>query len=620
MKKNLLLTISIVLIINALRAQDSLILKPVLILDNRLSRYAGGQFQQDLDSITLQSGKTLAEILPMLTAATIKSYGTGLSSISLRGTGANHTALIWNGLNIQTSTHGIADLSQFPLNMANKISIRYGGGSALFGSGAIGGAIFMDNAPPAEQGLQIVENQSIASYQSYSMGVSAGYRKGAFATNTGVTITSAVNDFEFKNTSEVGQPIQKQANAAMRQTNVFNHNELKINDKQILKTHFWFQEADRQLPSVIIARNEGGHQFDRATRCAVEWNYIDNQSVTKIRTGYFDEYMQYQSDVVVNSEFRPKTVVGEMEQQFFFTKGQKVRFGGQYRLNYAETNNYRAPVTRKSIATFASYSIDIVPNKTITVNLRQENINFKLIPLTYSLGFKNIFKKHWAFRAQVSRNYNVPSFNDLYWTISGNSNLKSESGYGAETGFDFYTKKSNRVIDCSITFYGNHLFDRITWQPTNGGLWQPSNLQKTQSLGIETNTSFKKIFKNGSWQAAGHYAYNAATHIGGAYHAKQLTYIPKHQAGLNGYFSYKTFFLSYQQNISGKRYTLIDNSTELPLFTLANLRLGTNFIRRARSMETRFDIDNIFNVNYQSVASFAMPRRVYRFTVAFRYK
>ena len=222
MKKNLLLTISIVLIINALRAQDSLILKPVLILDNRLSRYAGGQFQQDLDSITLRSGKTLAEILPMLTAATIKSYGTGLSSISLRGTGANHTALIWNGLNIQTSTHGIADLSQFPLNMANKISIRYGGGSALFGSGAIGGAIFMDNAPPAEQGLQIVENQSIASYQAYSMGVSAAYRKGSFATNTGVTTTSAVNDFEFKNISEVGQPIQKQVNAAMRQINIFN--------------------------------------------------------------------------------------------------------------------------------------------------------------------------------------------------------------------------------------------------------------------------------------------------------------------------------------------------------------------------------------------------------------
>ncbi|MEY4933796.1 MAG: hypothetical protein RIS64_155 [Bacteroidota bacterium] len=618
LEKNLALILTILLTINALRAQDSLILKPVLIVDTRLSRYAGGQVQQDLDSIALQSGKTLAEILPMLTTATMKSYGTGLSSISLRGTGANHTALIWNGLNIQTSTHGIADLSMFPLSMANKISIRYGGGSALFGSGAIGGAIFMDNTPPAEEGLQIVENQSIASYQAYMMSVSTRYRKGSFATNTGVTAARAVNDFEFKNISEVGQPLQKQVNAEARQINVFNHNELKINEKQILKTHFWFQEADRQIPPVIIARNEAARQFDRATRLSAEWNYIDNQSVTKVIIGYFDEYMKYKSDVVQNSVFKPKTIVSEIEQQFFFKYGQKIRFGGQYRLNYAETNNYITPVTRKSIATFASYSIDVATNKTITINLRQENINFHLIPLTYSMGFKNIFKKNWAVRAQFSRNYNVPSFNDLYWSINGNPNLASESGYGAETGFDFYKKNAHRVIDCSITFYGNHIFDKISWQPTSSGLWQPSNLQKTQALGVETRLSFKKRFQNGSWQAAGHYAYNAATQVGGAYDSKQLIYIPKHQVGLNAHFSYKTFSFSYQQSILGKRYTLLDNSTALPLFTLVNLQLEKNFIWRAGGMEVRFGIDNIFNTNYQSVAAYAMPRRVYRVTLAFR--
>jgi vitamin B12 transporter len=620
LKKNASLLSAISLIINLLHAQDSLILQPVLVLDNRLSRYAGGQVQQDLDSIALQSGKTLAEILPTLASATIKSYGTGLSSISLRGTGANHTALIWNGLNIQTSTHGIADLSMFPLNMANKISIRYGGSSALFGSGAIGGAIFIDNAPPAELGFQIIENQSVASYQAYSMGVSAAYRNARFATNTGVTATSTVNDFEFKNISEVGQPIQKQVNAAARQNNVFNHNEFKINDKQILKTHFWFQDADRQIPPVIFARNEMARQFDRAARLSAEWNYIDNQSVTKIRVGYFDEYMRYQSDLISNSEFKPKTTIGEIEQQFFFKYNQQVRFGGHYRFNQAATNNYAAPVTRQNITTFASYSIDFAHNKTITLNLRQENINLRLIPLTYSLGFKNIFKKYWAMRGQLSRNYNLPSFNDLYWSTGGNPNLKPESGYAAETGFDFYNKNSSRVIDCSVTFYGNQIDDKIVWQPVNGGLWQPFNLQKTRATGVETNFSFKKRFQNGYWQAAGHYSYNAAVQVGGMYDSKQLVYIPKHQAGLNGHFSYKTFFLSYQQSISGKRYTLADHSTALPIFTLVNLRFGRNIIWQTGGAESSFDIDNVFNTNYQSVAAYAMPRRVYRFSLAFKYK
>jgi vitamin B12 transporter len=618
LKKNSTLILAIILIINLLHAQDTLLLKPVFVTDNRLSRYAGGQFQQDLDSLTLQSGKTLADVLPAIGAATMKAYGTGLSSISLRGTGANHTALVWNGLNIQTSTHGIADLSLLPLNMANKISIRYGGGSALFGSGAMGGTIFIDNTPLAEKGFQLIENQSIASYQSYSMGVTTAYRNDFFATNTGVTATSAANDFVFKNMTEVEQPLQKQVNAVARQLNIFNHNELKINEKQVFKTHFWHQAAERQIPPNIVARNDMAHQTDRATRLSAEWNYIDNQAVTKIRMGYFDEYMRYQSDLISNSEFKPKTFISEIEEQFNLNNHQNIRLGVHYRSNQAVTNNYAHPVNRQNIAAFTSYNVEWLENKTITFNLREEKVDNQFIPLTYSIGSKNIFKNHWAIRGQFSRNYNLPSFNDLYWAQGGNPHLKPESGYAAETGVDFYKKNSNSVIDGSTTFYTNQTLDKIVWQPVTGNLWQPFNLLKTRSTGIEVNLSFKKMFQNGAWQLSGHYAYNAAVQVGGDADAKQLVYIPKQQAGLNGYFSYKTFSMSYHQSISGKRYTLADNSSELPLFTLANLRVGRNFIWKTGAIETHFNINNIFNTNYQSVAYYAMPRRTYRLTLTFK--
>jgi iron complex outermembrane receptor protein len=618
LKKNLTLIFAIILIINRLHAQDAVFLKPVLVTDNRLSRYAGGQFQQDLDSATLQSGKTLAEVLPALTAATLKSYGTGLSSIALRGTGANHTALVWNGLNIQTSTHGIADLSLLPLNMANKISIRYGGGSALFGSGAMGGTIFIDNTPPAEKGFQIIENQSIASYQSYSMGLTTAYRNDFLATSTGVTASNAVNDFVFKNISEVGQPLQKQINAGARQLNVFNHNELKINEKQVIKTHFWYQAAERQLPPTMVARNDEAQQKDRVTRLSTEWNYVDNQAITKIRLGYFDEYMRYQSDLISNSEFKPKTFISEIEEQFVLNKNQNIRLGVHYRWNQAVTNNYAEPVHRENIAGFASYNVEWFKNKTLTFNLREEKVNHSFIPLTYSMGSKIIFKNNWAIRGQFSRNYNLPSFNDLYWAQGGNPNLKPESGYAAETGIDFYKKNSNHVIDCSTTFYTNQTLDKIVWQPVTGNLWQPFNLLKTRSTGVEVNLSFKKMFPKGTWQWAGHYAYNAAVQVGGDADAKQLVYIPKHQAGLNGSFSYKTFSMFYQQSISGKRYTLADNSAELPIFTLANLGFGKRFIWKVGWMDAHFDIDNVFNTNYQSVAYYAMPRRTYRLKLAFR--
>ena len=101
---------------------------------------------------------------------------------------------------------------------------------------------------------------------------------------------------------------------------------------------------------------------------------------------------------------------------------------------------------------------------------------------------------------------------------------------------------------------------------------------------------------------------------------KQLVYTPKHQAGLNGQYAYKTFFATYHQSIAGKRYTTTDNLAVLPLFTTANLGFGKQFTAPIGGMEMRFEVNNIFNTNYQSVEYYAMPRRTYRLSIVFKYR
>ncbi len=71
----------------------------------RINRFTTGQVQLETDSQTLRllQQQPLQDWLMMATPLSFRTYGTGTGSVSSRGTGANHTALLWNGINIQNT-------------------------------------------------------------------------------------------------------------------------------------------------------------------------------------------------------------------------------------------------------------------------------------------------------------------------------------------------------------------------------------------------------------------------------------------------------------------------------------------------------------------------------------
>ena len=67
---------------------------------------------------------TVAELLSENSVIYIKSYGSGgLSTASFRGTGAGHTQLTWNDININNPMVGQFDLSLVPAGFIDDINI-----------------------------------------------------------------------------------------------------------------------------------------------------------------------------------------------------------------------------------------------------------------------------------------------------------------------------------------------------------------------------------------------------------------------------------------------------------------------------------------------------------------
>ncbi|MFZ6002259.1 MAG: hypothetical protein ACOYW3_17230, partial [Bacteroidota bacterium] len=97
---------------------DTVKLLPELVVErSRLESYAIGHYVHQVDSATQQlaSMGTLAEMLRKNGFGHFRSYGVGgVTTASFRGTGASHTALLWNGINLQSPLLGQADLTQAP--------------------------------------------------------------------------------------------------------------------------------------------------------------------------------------------------------------------------------------------------------------------------------------------------------------------------------------------------------------------------------------------------------------------------------------------------------------------------------------------------------------------------
>ena len=132
----------------ALAQNDSIqYLEEVKVSDSQLKNFSNSQSVQKLsDSIINKNQASLTSLLNYNTVIYFKENGLGMvSSPSFRGTTAQQTAVIWNGININSQLLGQTDFNTLSTRDFKNITVRAGGGSSLYGSSAIGGSIHLNN-------------------------------------------------------------------------------------------------------------------------------------------------------------------------------------------------------------------------------------------------------------------------------------------------------------------------------------------------------------------------------------------------------------------------------------------------------------------------------------------
>ena len=122
-------------------------LPEVIVSDVKLRANTAGVSIQTITDSTLQKSRTsLTGLLQTNTLIYLRENGpNGVSSPSFRGTNAQQTAVVWNGINLNSQLTGQTDFNTISTKNYDNVSVRTGGGGVIYGSGAIGGSIHLEN-------------------------------------------------------------------------------------------------------------------------------------------------------------------------------------------------------------------------------------------------------------------------------------------------------------------------------------------------------------------------------------------------------------------------------------------------------------------------------------------
>lgn len=601
--------------------RDTLLLKEVEVTATRLSTFSPGMKVEVLDSATVarHASSDLATLLANESPVFIKSYGLGsLATSSFRGGSANHTAVLWNGFNIGSPMNGQIDFALIPVGMMDDVRIQYGAGTALWGSGAVGGAIHLDGHPRFDQGLALQAGASFGSFNDQRYMVNAGFGNARWSATAALLQAAANNDFPYVNTVVPGSPEHRQNNASFQQLTLVTQVYHRFNEHQRVHFGHWYQESERAIPPTMHQASSAAQQVDGTQRITGGWQFTGRNTVVETRAAWFDEGLQWFPFGTEAVRSRSRTAIAEAEVRHLVGDRHTVSTGMNLTHTSALSDGYPNKPQQDRTALFLAYRYRSRNDRVLaTWAARQELMNGAWVPFTTSVGGAVRFTEYLHARANAAKVYRIPTFNDLYWVPGGDRDLLSEVGWAGEAGLAVEQRVGSVQFKGDGAVFSRMLDNWIIWLPGTS-YWSPSNVMQVWSRGMEVRAEVTVPVQRTTITLSVLTNHVVSTNQvaktpNDASVDRQLIYVPMYSGQARLTVSRGAFGLAMQMNYTGYRYTSTDNRSYLEPYILHTARASYALKPGKRhTLALEVQANNLFDTVYQTVADRPMPLRNYR--------
>lgn len=576
-------------------------------------------YEADTLLIENKSHASLADFIAQNTPYVVKQNGNGMmTTLSLRGTSASHTQAMWDDINISPLTMGQTDYSTLPVFFFERIGIHPGGESAVFGNGAIGGAVTLGTHSPLNESNMLSIQQNIGSYGNTFSGLKWSLGNQRIRSKTALFYHQCENDFH---TTFRGETIC-QKNASYNDYGGLNETEIRLNDKHTLGGKLWFTKFNREIQP-MLQNNEDPSKYekidDQSAKAVLTHEYDGDWLHWRSKMAWINDREHFKGDLIATHDIM---VLSNVRKRI---KKLLLELGGEIHYIKPEVYAYKAGTDewRKSLYLLSQYT----PHKRISLhgNLRQTWVSSLSIPFSPAFGFETrpIMGEQliWTIGGNVARNTKAPTLNDRYWGDYANKELTAETAFNleAKSKWELFIKQYNATL--SATLYRNDVDNWIMWMP-RGSVWKPTNIEEVLARGVEIETAHNFPIRQTKHKAT--FLYNHSfTEIQKGFSdmhpflGHQMPLTPQNTFAAIWSATYKESDLTISGNYTGER-TSSDIFDILKSYFLLDLSLNHTFhfpkketAKKGQAITLSFQIDNLLDKEYQNLPFRGMPGRNY---------
>ncbi|TXD84698.1 TonB-dependent receptor [Subsaximicrobium wynnwilliamsii] len=572
-------------------------LDEVLLSDVKLTRYASGLKIETLtDSVLQKNKRSFTDLLRYNSNIYFKENGYGMvSSPSFRGTNASQTAVVWNGININSQLNGQTDFNLISTSNYSSISIRSGGGSVQYGSGAIGGTVHLNNVLSFDTHFDNELQLGYGSFNTKNAHYKFSYGNKNWSANFGLAYRDSDNDYKYLGSTRTNE------NAAFNNLDINLNLGYVLSDKDVLKVYHQNFRSDREFSATILAPSKSKYESEDY-RSLLEWAHIGNTLSSSLKAVHLLEQFKYFENKDTNNFSKGQANTWQVKHRLTntFSKQLELSIITDYSYITADGDSFNDP-KRNAFSATAILSHSPTQNLQYNLNVRQDVISDFKSPFVFSGDVSYQLASFYTLKFNASKNFRVPTFNDLYWNPGGNLDLKPEDSCQLDLGHEF----KYHTIGLKLNTFYIKTSNLIQWRPNQfSGYWNPMNIANAKQYGLEAELALERQIGKHRFDFNLNYSYTKTEDLA---KNQALFYVPIHMANAALAYSHKDFSTYYQHLYNGA-VKIIGGS--LKGFDVGNLGFGYRFKTKSKlSYQADFSIDNLYNTYYENVALRPMPNR-----------